>query len=76
VYDVLEDLGYPKRALSSDLMPLLPQMKIASPAFTVKGMTTTEKNETLRNRRLELIKQMRHPCIEVRDRATPHPVGI
>lgn len=76
VYDVLEHLGYPNQALSPELMPLIPEMKLAGPAFTVKGTTTTEKNEALRYRRLEMIKRMRRPCVEVRDRGTPYPVAI
>ena len=76
VYDVLEHFGYPNQALSHELMPLTPDMKLAGPAFTVKSMTTTEKDEALRYRRLEMIKQMRRPCVEVRERATPYPVAI
>ncbi len=76
VYDVLEHLGYPNQALSHELTPLTPDMKLAGPAFTVKGTTTTEKNEALRYRRLEMIKQMRRPCVEVRDRGTNYPVAI
>ncbi len=76
VYDVLEHLGYPNQALSHELMPLMPDMKLAGPAFTVKGTTTTERNEAVRYRRLEMIKQMRRPCVEVRDRSTPYPVAL
>jgi regulator of RNase E activity RraA len=76
VYDVLEHLGYSNQALSCELMPLVPEMKLAGPAFTVRGTATTEKDETVRHRRLEMIKQMQHPCIEVRDRGTPYPVAI
>lgn len=76
VYDVLEHMGYPNQALSHELMPLIPEMKLAGPAFTVKGTTTTEKNEALRYRRLEMIKHMRRPCVEVRDRGTNYPVAI
>ncbi len=76
VYDVLEHFGFPNQALSHELTPLTPEMKLAGPAFTVKGMTTTEKIEALRYRRLEMIKQMQRPCVEVRDGGTPHPVAI
>jgi regulator of RNase E activity RraA len=76
VYDVLEHLGHPNQALSHELMPLTRDMILAGPAFTVKGMTTTEKDEALRYRRLEMIKQMRRPCVEVRDRGTQYPVAI
>lgn len=76
VYDILEHMGYPNQALSHELMPIEPQMKLAGPAFTVKGTTSTEKNEAVRARRLEMIRQMKRPCIEVRDRGTPYPVAI
>src|SRR5579875_3393023 len=68
IYDVLEHLGYPNQVLTREFAPLLPQMKLAGPAFTVKGTTSSERDETLRYRRLQMIKQMRRPCIEVRDR--------
>jgi regulator of RNase E activity RraA len=76
VFDVLERMGYPNQALASELMPLSPKMKLAGPAFTVKGTVTAEKDEALRYRRLEMIKRMSHPCIEVRDKGTPYPVAI
>lgn len=76
VYDVLEHRGYPNQALSHELTPLTSEMKLAGPAFTVKGTTSTVKDEAVRFRRLEMIKQMRRPCIEVRDGGTPHPVAI
>src|ERR671937_172396 len=76
VYDVLEHLGYPHQVLSHEITPLAPDMKLAGPAFTVKGTTTAEKDESLRSRRLEALKEMRHPCIEVRDRSTPYNVAL
>jgi len=76
VYDVLEHLGYPNQVLSHEITSLAPEMKLAGPAFTVKGTTTAEKDESLRFRRLEALKEMRHPCIEVRDRSTPYNVAL
>jgi regulator of RNase E activity RraA len=76
VFDVLERLGYPNQTLSKDLAPLSPRMKLAGPAFTVKGTVTAEKDEALRYRRLEMIRHMTSPCIEVRDNSTPYPVAI
>jgi 4-hydroxy-4-methyl-2-oxoglutarate aldolase len=76
VYDVLEHFGYPNQALSHELMPLTPSMILAGPAFTVKGTTSTERDEAVRFRRLEMIKHMRRPCVEVRDCGTPYPVAI
>lgn len=70
VFDILEHLGYPNQALSHEIMPLALDMKLAGPAFTVKGTTTAVKDEKWRYRRLNMIKQMTYPCIEVRDRGT------
>src|SRR5262249_40054889 len=76
VYDVLEQLCYTNQVLSHEITSLAPEMKLAGPAFTVKGTTTAEKDESLRFRRLEALKEMRHPCIEVRDRSTPYNVAL
>ncbi len=70
VYDVLEHLGFPNQALSHQIMPLTLDMKVAGPAFTVKGTTTAVKDEQWRFRRLAMIKKMTHPCVEVRDAGT------
>ena len=37
IYDVLEHMGYPAQAVSHRLTPLDRDMKLAGPAFTVKG---------------------------------------
>lgn len=76
VYDVLEHLGYPNQVLSHELTPLHPDMKVAGPAFTVKGVMSTERDENRRFKRLKAIREMSHPCIEVRDRGTPYAVAI
>lgn len=76
IYDVLESLGYPNQALSHELTALSPEMKLAGPAFTVKGTMSCEKNQEVRFRRLHMIKQMTHPCIEVRDAGTPFRVAL
>lgn len=76
IYDVLEHMGYPNQVLSHHLVPLEPSMKLAAPAFTVKGTATCVRDETARQRRLEMIKEMRYPCIEVRDAGTPFPVAL
>jgi 4-hydroxy-4-methyl-2-oxoglutarate aldolase len=76
VYDVLESLGYPNQVLSHELRPLAPDMKLAGPAFTVKGTATCEKDEAGRHRRIGMVKQMTAPCIEVRDRGTPFNVAL
>jgi regulator of RNase E activity RraA len=76
VYDVLEGLGYPNQALSHELVALAPGMKLAGPAFTVKGTVTAERDEAGRNQRMKMICGMTRPCIEVRDQGTPFNVAI
>jgi regulator of RNase E activity RraA len=70
VFDVLESMGYSNQAVSHEIMPLTLDMKLAGPAFTMKGTTTAVKDEKFRYRRLDAIKSMAYPCIEVRDRGT------
>jgi 4-hydroxy-4-methyl-2-oxoglutarate aldolase len=76
VYDVLEHLGHPNQVLSHQITSLMPDMKLAGPAFTVKGIPTVERDESRRYTRLKMITQMRRPCIEVRDAGTPFAVAI
>lgn len=76
VYDVLESLGYPNQVLAHDLRPLAPEMKLAGPAFTVKGTMTCERDEAGRHKRIAMIKKMTYPCVEVRDRGTPFNVAL
>lgn len=76
VYDVLEGLGYPDQVLSHELTPLAPEMKLAAPAFTMKGTFTSERDEAGRHTRMRMVYQMTYPCIEVRDRGTPYNVAI
>jgi 4-hydroxy-4-methyl-2-oxoglutarate aldolase len=76
VYDVLESLGYPDQALSHELTALAPGMRLAGPAFTVKGTVTAERDEAGRHRRMKMICDMTYPCIEVRDQGTPFNVAM
>lgn len=76
IYDVLEHLGHPNQVLSHEITPLAPSSRLAGPAFTVKGTMSCVRDETKRYKRLEMIRQMSHPCIEVRDRGTPFPVAL
>jgi 4-hydroxy-4-methyl-2-oxoglutarate aldolase len=76
IYDVLESLGYPDQVLSHELTPLAPDMKLAGPAFTMKGTFTSERDEAGRHTRMKMVYAMTHPCIEVRDRGTPYNVAI
>ncbi|HUK19447.1 MAG TPA: RraA family protein [Bryobacteraceae bacterium] len=76
VYDVLEGLGYPDQALSHHLVALTPGMKLAGPAFTVKGTVTGERDTAGRHQRMKMVCSMTAPCIEVRDRGTSFNVAI
>lgn len=76
VFDVLERLGFPNQVISHEITPLAPNMRLAGPAFTVKGTMSCEKDESRRYKRLKMINEMRYPCIEVRDRGTPFHVAI
>src|SRR5712692_2887456 len=76
IFDVLEHLGYPNQVLSHEITPLTPDMKLAGPAFTIKGTATPEKDDIVRLRRLESLSEMSYPCVEVRDRGTPYNVAL
>jgi 4-hydroxy-4-methyl-2-oxoglutarate aldolase len=76
VYDVLEGMGYPNQALSHELTALTSGMKLAGPAFTVKGAVTAERLEEDRETALQMVCSMTRPCIEVRDRGTSFNVAI
>ena len=76
IFDALEHLGFSFQAVSHEMAPLDPGMKLAGPAFTVKGTMTCEKNPELRYKRLAMIKEMTYPCIEVRDAGTPFRVAL
>jgi regulator of RNase E activity RraA len=76
VFDVLEQLGHPDQALFHEIAPIAPGMKLAGPAFTFKGTTTAVKDESVRFRRLDALKEMPRPCVEVRDRTTPFNVAL
>jgi len=69
-------MGYPNQALSHELTALTSGMKLAGPAFTVKGGVTAERVEADRETALQMVCSMTGPCIEVRDRATSFNVAI
>jgi regulator of RNase E activity RraA len=76
IYDVLESLGYPDQVLSPEIVPMAPDMKLAGPAFTMKGTPTTERDEVGRMTRMKMVCDMTYPCVEVRDRGTPYNVAL
>lgn len=70
VYDVLDQMGYPNQALAQELKPVVAGMKIAGPAFTMKGIPDITGNEALRERRIHMFRDMAAtgvPLIDVRD---------
>jgi regulator of RNase E activity RraA len=76
VFDVLEGMGYPNQVLSHELVALSPGMKLAGPAFTMKGTLTAERDSAGRNKRMKMVCDMTHPCVEVRDQGTPFNVAL
>ena len=69
-------MGHPNQALSHELTALTSGMKLAGPAFTVKGAVTAERLDEDRETALRMVCSMTHPCIEVRDRGTSFNVAI
>lgn len=68
VYDVLEiHFGMAGRAMAGGIYPLLPDMKVAGPAFTVHCISTPSRDEYLHTMRLAMLKSMTEGCIQVRD---------
>ena len=76
IFDYLDHIGLPRQLLSSKITPLTLEMKLAGPAFTVKGGVSTVKDEAVRYKRLQMITHMTYPCVEVRDHGTPFPVAL
>jgi len=76
VFDVLEQLDLPNQALSHEIAPLDAQLKVAGPAFTLKGTPAATKDEAVRFNRLRSLQKMSFPCVEVRDRSTPFNVAL
>lgn len=70
VYDVLDGLGRPHQAVSSDVKPVAPDMVLAGPAFTMKGIPDSVGKPELREKRIHMFEDMRAtgvPLIDVRD---------
>lgn len=68
IYDVLElEYGLTGRCFESGIYPLLPEMKVAGPAFTVHCISTPSRDEYKHTMRLAMLKSMSPGCIQVRD---------
>jgi 4-hydroxy-4-methyl-2-oxoglutarate aldolase len=67
IYDVLDHRGFPNQVLASDMRPLRPDMVVAGPAFTIKGISDPTGDPELLEKRIKLFKAMSYPCVDVRD---------
>ncbi|WP_157961737.1 RraA family protein [Acuticoccus kandeliae] len=67
VYDIMDEMGLPHQALATDIRPLRDDMIIAGPAFTMQGINDPVGDPGLRERRIRMFSEMRHPCVDVRD---------
>ena len=38
LYDILDEMGLPYQCFASDIRPILPDMVVAGPAFTIQGI--------------------------------------
>jgi len=66
VYDACEHLGLGCRAMQSGVYPLVHTMRVAGPAFTALGESTTSRDATLHNVRLGMLRSMTPGCVQVR----------
>jgi len=66
VYDACEQLGLRGRAMQSGIYPLVPTMKVAGPAFTVRCIATPSRDPNVHNVRLGMLKSMTPGCIQIR----------
>lgn len=67
VYDAMEALGMPGRAMESGIYPLIPEMKVAGPAFTVRRCSTPTRDPFIHNLRLGMMKSMIDGCVLLSD---------
>jgi len=67
IYDALDHLGFRGQAMESGVYPLVHTMKVAGPAFTVRCISTSSRDEWTHNIRLGMLKSMIPGCIQVRD---------
>ena len=67
VYDACEHFGLKGRAMQSGIYPLVPEMKVAGPAFTVRCIATPSRDENMHNVRLGMLRSMTPGCIQIRD---------
>lgn len=68
IYDTMEiEFGLGGRAMDSGIYPLIHDMKVAGPAFTVIRRTTPLRDEYIHNMRLGLVNSMTPGCVLLSD---------
>jgi len=68
IYDTMEiEFGLGGRAMEPGIYPLINDMKVAGPAFTVIRRTTATKDPYIHNMRLGLVNSMTHGCVYISD---------
>ncbi len=67
VFDVLEEIGFPYQALSTEITQIAPGMRVAGPAFTVRMVNDPTADPDLRQKRIRMFKEMSYPCVDIRD---------
>jgi regulator of RNase E activity RraA len=76
--DVLDEMGYRHQILSSDIRPISPDMKVAGPAFTIKGQTaansTVEASGDVPKPGYEMFRRMYGGCVAVMETGG-HAIG-
>lgn len=68
IYDALEtEFGLGGRSMESGIYPLVHDMKVAGPAFTVIRRSTPQRDEYTHNIRLGLVNSMTQGCVLLSD---------
>ena len=65
IYDVLEEMGFPNQALHYSISPIDPEMKIAGPAFTIKGSSQADPGR--KEEGMEILEQINKGEVVVMD---------
>ena len=74
IYDILEDKGLPNQLLSLDIKPLKLDMKVAGPAYTVKGVRRPTA-EAWSGKPVDLLGGITPDCVVVYDPGNEHRSG-
>ena len=67
LYDILDEMGLPYQCFASDIRPIMPDMVVSGPAFTIQGINDPTGDPNLKEKRIQLFKEMTFPCVDVRD---------